>query len=101
MIKRVKLGARLWSLALKISFHMIKNDSLQPNIYEALKTFLTLKLSQHRKNGSTLSSRELFVAISFRLGNTLCLCSPVRSAQAVSEHCPNLAPKSLAIDFAD
>ena len=31
-----------------------------------------------------------------RIGNALCLCSPVRPAQAV----PESGPKSLAVDFA-
>ena len=55
------------------------------------------ELSQYHKSGSTVSSSELVVArrdCSW-LGNTLCLCLPVRPTQAVPESCL----KSLAIHF--
>ena len=51
-------------------------ESLLPDIYKALKLFLTLKLSQYHKIGSTLSSSELVAAS--RLENTLtwlCVCA--------------------------
>ena len=54
-------------------------------------------MSQHRKSGSMFSSSEPVVARSdcSQLGNALCLCSPVRPAQAV----PESGPKSLAVDL--
>ena len=70
------------------------------NIYKALKTFLTLELSRYCKSVQvkTFSSIEPVAASSdcSPLGNTLCLCLPVRLAPAV----PERGPKSLAIDFA-
>ena len=65
---------------------------------KTLLTLLTLELSQYRKSGSIFSSSEPVAARSDcrRLGNSLCLCSPVRPAQAEEESCP----KSLAVDFA-
>ena len=67
---------------------------------QIIKTFLTLELSQYRKRGSKFSSSEQVAARARsncrRLGNALCLCSPVRPAPAV----PERGPKSLAIDFA-
>ena len=49
---------------------------------QSIETLLALELSQYRKSGSMLSSSELFAARSGcrRLGNALCLCSPVRPA---------------------
>ena len=57
-----------------------------------------LELRQYRKSGSMFSSSEPVAARSDcrRLGNALCLCSPVRPAQAE----PESGPKSLAVDFA-
>ena len=65
---------------------------------QSIKTLLTLELSQYRKSGSMFSSSEPVAARSDcrRLGNALCLCSPVRPAQAELES----GPKSLAVDFA-
>ena len=51
-----------------------------------------LELSQYCKSGSMFSSSEPVAA---RLGNALCLCSPVRTAQAE----PESGPKSLAVNF--
>ena len=64
---------------------------------QSIKTFLTLELSQYCKSGSMFYSSEQVKVSSdcCRLGNGLCLWSPVRSAQAV----PERGPKSLAIDF--
>ena len=63
-----------------------------------IRTLLTVELCQYCKSGSTFSSSEPVAASSdcCRLGNTLCLCSPVQPAQAM----PERGPKSLAIDFA-
>ena len=64
----------------------------------SMKTLLTLDLSQHHKSGSMFFSREPVDASSncSRLGNALCLCSPVQPAQAEQESCP----KSLEVGFA-
>ena len=83
----------------EISFQMKKkSDSSWPEIYKALKPYWLLELIQYRKSGSMFSSSEPVAARSDcrRLGNALCLCSPVRPAQAEQESCP----KSLAVDFA-
>ena len=55
-------------------------------------------MSQYRKSGSIFFSSEPVAARSYcrRLGNALCVCSPVRPAQAV----PECGAKSSAIDFA-
>ena len=81
-----------------ISFHKWLVAARRARYLQSIKTFLTVELKQYRKSGSTFSSRELVTARSdcCRLGNTLCLCSPVQTAQAVLERCS----KSLAIDFA-
>ena len=65
---------------------------------QSIETFLTVKLSQYSKSGSTVFSSEPVAASSdcHRLRNALCLCSTVQPAQAVPERCP----KSLVIDFA-
>ena len=81
--------------------HSISNEKksvVTARYLQSIKTFLTLELSRYRKSGSTFSSSEPVAARSDcrRLGNALCLCSPVRPAQAV----PERGPKSLAIDFA-
>ena len=53
---------------------------------QSLKTFLTLKLSQYCKSGSTFSSSEPVAArsdcsrLGIWVGNTLCLCSPQRQS---------------------
>ena len=55
---------------------------------QSIETFLTLELSQYSKSGCTLSSSEPVAARSDdcpRPRNSLCLCSPVLSAQAVLE----------------
>ena len=81
--------------------HSISNEKksvVTAQYLQSIKTFLTLELSRYRKSGSTFSSSEPVAARSDcrRLGNTLCLCSPVRPAQAEQES----GPKSLAVDFA-
>ena len=65
---------------------------------QSTKTFVTLELSQYQKSGFIFSSSEPVAASSDCrwLGNTLCLCLPVRLAQAEQES----SPKSLAVDFA-
>ena len=68
---------------------------------QSIKTLLTLELSQYRKSGSMFTSSEPVTALSdcSRLGNALCLCSPLspgQPAQAEQES----GPKSLAVDFA-
>ena len=83
----------------KFSFHMKKKKWLvAARNLQSIKTLLTLELSQYRKSGSMFSSSEPVAARSDcrRLGNALCLCSPVRPAQAEQES----GPKSLAVDFA-
>ena len=107
MIKRLSeamgaalVGNNFLPIPLKFSFHMKKKliGLVAAQYLQSIKAFLTLKLSQYRKSGSTFSSSEPVAARSDcrRLGNALCLCSPVRPAQAV----PERGPKSLAIDFA-
>ena len=83
---------------MEISFPMKKKSVVTARYLQSIKTFLTIELSQYRKSGSMFSSSELVVARSdcSRLGNALCLCSPVRPADAV----PERGPKSLAIDIA-
>ena len=81
--------------------HSISNEKksvVTARYLQSIKTLLTLELSQYRKSNSTFSSSEPVAASSYcrRLGNALCLCSPVRHAPAVLER----GPKSLAIDFA-
>ena len=81
--------------------HSISNEKksvVTARYLQSIKTFLTIELSQYRKSGSMFSSSEPVAARSdcHRLGNALCLCSPVRPAQAEQESCP----KSLAVDFA-
>ena len=63
---------------------------------QSIETFLTVKLSQYSKSGSTVFSSEPVAASSDCPGRgvALCLCLPVQPA--VPERCP----KSSAIDFA-
>ena len=63
---------------------------------QSIKTLLSLELNKYRKSGSMFTSSEPVAAHSDCSRNTLCLCSPVRPAQAEQES----GPKSLAIDFA-
>ena len=53
-----------------------------------MQTFLTLKLNQYSKSGSTFSLSNLVEASSncLQFGNGLYLCSPVWPAQALLEH---------------
>ena len=67
--------------------HSISNEKksvVTAQYLQSIKTFLTLELSRYRKSGSTFSSSEPVAARSDcrRLGNALCLCSPVRPAGA-------------------
>ena len=57
-------------------------------------------MSQYCKSSCMFSSSEPVMASSdcSRLGNALCLCSPVRPAGAQAEQ--ESGSKSLAIDFA-
>ena len=95
-----KRWARIWSTTssrqLHRKFHFTWKKK-RPEIYKALKPFLNLELSQYSKSGSMVSSSEPAAARSDcrRLGNALCLCWPVRPAQAV----PESGPKSLAVDL--
>ena len=91
------VGNNLSPIPLKFSFHM-KKKIVRARYLQSIKTFLTLELSQYRKSGSKFSSSEPVAARCdcSRLGSALCLCSPVRPAQAV----PERGPKSMAIDFA-
>ena len=79
----------------RIKLSQQKNLSSRPEIYKAFKLFLCPK---YRKSGSTFFKSKAVAARSDwrRLGNVLCLCLPVRTAQAV----PERGPKSSAIDFA-
>ena len=97
------MGAALVSnnfqqIPMDIPFPMKKNSVVTARYLQSIKTLLTLELSQYRKSNSTFSSSEPVAARSDcrRLGNALCLCSPVRPAQAE----PERGPKSLAIDIA-
>ena len=70
--------------------HSISNEKksvVTARYLQSIKTFLTIELSQYRKSGSMFSSSEPVAARSDcrRLGNVLCLCSPVRPAQAEQE----------------
>ena len=69
----------------------------RPEIYKALKPCWLLNWVSIVRC-SMFSSSEPVAVSSYccRLGNALCLCSPVRPAQAE----PESGPKSLAIDFA-
>ena len=82
----------------KFHFHWKKKSFVTARYLQSIKTFFTVELSEYCKSGSTFSSSEPVEACSncSRLGNFLCLCSPVLSAQAVLER----GTKSLAIDFA-
>ena len=77
---------------------MKKESVVTARYLKSIKTYLTFELRQYRKSGCTFSSSESVARRSDcrRLGNALCLCSPVLPAQAVRER----GPKSLAIDFA-
>ena len=98
-----KQWARLWLAQLLAN--SIKNfisrekqiDSALTYIYKALKTFVTLELSQYRKSGSTLSSSEPVAAHRdcSRLGNALCLCSPVRPPKLYLSVAPRAWPLNL------
>ena len=73
--------------------HSISNEKksvVTAQYLQSIKTFLTLELSRYRKSGSTFSSSEQVAARRdcCRLGNALCLCSPVRPAPAVPERGP-------------
>ena len=80
------------------SFPNEKKSVVTAQYLQSIKTFLTVELSHYSKSGSTFSSSEPVAARSDcrRLGNALCLCSPVQPAHAVPERCP----KSLATDIA-
>ena len=82
----------------KLLFHIKKKILVVAQYLQSITTFLTLELSQYSKSGSMFSSSETIVASSncSQFGNTLCLISTVRPAQAV----PERGPKSLAIDLA-
>ena len=75
-------------------------QQLLTNSSQSIETLLTLELSQYGKSGSMFSSSEPVAARSdcCRLGNALCLCSPlaVPLAQAEQESCPT----SWAADYA-
>ena len=86
---------QLLANSIEILFHMKKKAAWN---LQSINTFLTLEPSQYSKSGSMFSSSEPVAARSdcSRVGNALCLCSPVRPTQAV----PESGPKSLAVDFA-
>ena len=98
------VGNNFWPIPWEFHFPMKKKSVLTArylqieDTLQSIKTFLTVELSRYRKSGSTFSTSEPVAASSdcHRLGNAMCLCSPVRPAQAVPERCP----KSLAIDIA-
>ena len=64
---------------------------------QSIKTLLTLELSQYCKSGSMFSSSEPVASSSdwSRLGNALCLCSPIMIRPAVLES----GSKSLAVSL--
>ena len=72
---------------------------------QIIKTLLTLELSQYHKSGSTFSQSEPVAASSnfCQLGNSLCLCLPARTSQAVQECCPRalhlILQSKYSIDF--
>ena len=89
------VGNNFSSITSKISFHIKK--FLQPEIYTALKLFLNLEQSQHRKSGSTISSSEPVAACSdcSRLGNALCLSRPSDPPKL----CRSAAPRAKPLLF--
>ena len=99
-----KLWARLWQATISRQFYRNfhfawkKKWLVAAQNLQSIKSLLTLELSRHSKSGSMFSTSEPVTARSdcSRIGNALCLCSPVRPAQAV----PERGLKSLAIDFA-
>ena len=91
------VGNNFQPIPMDIPFPMKKNSVVTARYLKSIKTLLTLELSQYRKSNSTFSSSEPVAARSDcrQLGNALCLCSPVRPAQAE----PESGPKSSAVDF--
>ena len=92
------VGNNFSQILWKFHFTWKKKVTRRGPKFTKYKTLFSLELSQYRKSGSMFSSSEPFAARSdcSRLGNALCLCSPVRPAQAE----PESSPKSLAVDFA-
>ena len=80
----------------KISFH-IKKVTRRGPIFTKHESLFDSGTGQYRKSGSMFSSSEPVAARSDyrRLGNALCLRSPLRPAQAV----PESGPKSSVIDL--
>ena len=86
-----------------------KEKSVVTALYlQSIKTFLTLQLSRYCKSGSMFSSSEPVAASSDcrRLGNALCLCSPVLPAPAVAQSkraapraWPLILPSKPSINF--
>ena len=82
-------------ISFPIKFPRKKKSVVTARYLQSIEFFLTVELSQYSKSGSTFSSSEQGAASSdcHRLGNALCLCSPVQTE-------PERSPKSLAIDIA-
>ena len=73
------------------TFHVKRKCSLRPEMYKALKPFLTDELSQYSKSGSMFSSLEPVAAHNdcSRLRNALCLYLPVQPAQECLRSAPS------------
>ena len=73
-----------------------KSDLLLLEIYKA---FLTIKLSQYSKSESTISSSKPVSTHSYchRLGDTLCLCSPVHPPKLCRCAAPRARPLILIL----
>ena len=108
-----RFGCKLWLLSIqnfritlkkssqylacfRVHSHEKKKWLVAARHLQSIKTFFELSL--YRKSCSLFSSSEPIAARSDcrQLGNALCLCSHILSAQAV----PESGPKSLAFDLA-
>ena len=70
---------------------------------QIIKTLLTLKISWYCKRGSMFSSSKPVAACSncSRLANTLCLCLPIQTAQAVLACCLKRSTFDFAVKTLD
>ena len=97
------VGSNFLPIPSKISFHKLWKKkwlvSCSGQYLQNIKTFLTLEQCKFCKSDSMFSSSEPVTACIHcsRLGNSLCLCLPVRPAQAVPAS--ESGPKSLAVDL--
>ena len=114
MIKRLSeamgaalVGNNFLPIPLKFSFHMKKKliGLVAAQYLQSIKAFLTLKLSQYRKSGSTFSSSEPVAARSDcrRLGNaSVCARQSYprkQSLRAAPRAWPLILPSKPSITF--